>query len=558
MTDLAQSLDQLLGVLPEVRFPLELPGAHEHVEARDALAGQIRDYLLPRAATLDAPLLAVVGGSTGAGKSTLVNSLLRRQVTRPGVLRPTTRSPVLICHTDDADWFRSGRILPELTRSDAELPDTRALHIVETTELPSGLALLDAPDVDSVDDENRALARQLLLAADLWLFLTSAARYADAVPWGFLRAASARELVLGIIVNRCPPKTLGIVARDLARMLSEEGLGDAPLFAIEEQPLVDGLLPEEAIDPIRRWLGGITFEAESRAKVVKQSLGGALRQLDDSVAVLGRGLDEQREAADDLRAQAEGEFTTAGDRVAMAVGDGSMLRGEIVAHWHDVVGTTSLLRGLDDAVASLRARARRWFNAEPKAEEMQEVVSDQLAKVITEAAETAVDSTAQAWLRTSWGRELLTDDLRTLSTDFANRAITTVRGWQQDVMGLVTEQGRGKRFRARLLALGTNAIGATLMIVVFTATGGLTGAEAGIAGGTSLVAQRLLESVFGAGAVDRLATESRSLLDARVRKLMAEEAARFTAHVDASSVPDEVGQRLAAAAGVIREARAGL
>jgi hypothetical protein len=51
--------------------------------------------------------------------------------------------------------------------------------------IPAGLALLDAPDIDSVVVENRQLAAQLLAAADLWLFVTSAARYADAVPWSF-------------------------------------------------------------------------------------------------------------------------------------------------------------------------------------------------------------------------------------------------------------------------------------------------------------------------------------------------------------------------------------
>ena len=39
--------------------------------------------------------------------------------------------------------------------------------------------MLDAPDIDSVV-QNRQLASQLLAAADLWLFVTSAARYADA------------------------------------------------------------------------------------------------------------------------------------------------------------------------------------------------------------------------------------------------------------------------------------------------------------------------------------------------------------------------------------------
>ena len=76
---------------------------------RASLLKQLDDYVLPRLESLDAPLLAVVGGSTGAGKSTLVNSLVGAEVSRSGVLRPTTRSPVLVHHPADARWFTGDR-----------------------------------------------------------------------------------------------------------------------------------------------------------------------------------------------------------------------------------------------------------------------------------------------------------------------------------------------------------------------------------------------------------------------------------------------------------------
>src|SRR6185312_4018983 len=146
-------------------------------------------YLLPRLARLDAPLLVVVGGSTGAGKSTLVNSIVRTPVSPAGVLRPTTRAPVLVCHPSDMPWFTEANILPGLQRTTgassagSAAADIRTLQVVSAPALTPGLALLDAPDIDSVVDANRALATQLLAAADLWLFVTTASRYADAVPW---------------------------------------------------------------------------------------------------------------------------------------------------------------------------------------------------------------------------------------------------------------------------------------------------------------------------------------------------------------------------------------
>ena len=186
------ALSGLRAAIGATRYPLALPSAESARHSATALTDQLDDYLLPRLARLDAPLLVVVGGSTGAGKSTLVNSLVQARVSAAGVLRPTTRSPVLVCNPADAAWFRQGDLLPGLTRTTEPSDDPRArCSSSPRRRSPAGLAFLDAPDIDSVVDANRALAAQLLAAADLWLFVTTAARYADAVPWELLRTARA-------------------------------------------------------------------------------------------------------------------------------------------------------------------------------------------------------------------------------------------------------------------------------------------------------------------------------------------------------------------------------
>ena len=111
-TEVTASLERLRDELRSVRLGLELPDAAEARRVRDDLVAQVDDYLLPRLRQMEAPALIVVGGSTGAGKSTLVNSLIGSVVSPAGVLRPTTRVPVLACSPADVRWFEDDRILP--------------------------------------------------------------------------------------------------------------------------------------------------------------------------------------------------------------------------------------------------------------------------------------------------------------------------------------------------------------------------------------------------------------------------------------------------------------
>jgi dTDP-4-dehydrorhamnose reductase len=82
---------------------------------------------------------------------------------------------------------------------------------------------------------------------------------------------------------------------------------------------------------------------------------------------------------------------------------------------------------------------------------------------------------------------------------------------------------------------------------VFAQTGGLTGGEIAVAGGTSAVGQRLLEAVFGDAAVRSLATRARTDLQARVDALLRYEQARFDALVEVAAPPPQAADELRAA-----------
>ncbi|TFV63757.1 ABC transporter, partial [Blastococcus sp. CT_GayMR20] len=280
---LPDALTALRNQLTAVPLGLATADRDDARRAARAVADQIDDYLLPRLRDLDAPLLTVVGGSTGAGKSTLVNSLVGAQVTTAGVLRPTTRGPVLVCSRADVSSFSGDRVLPGLPRVTGSAGGPGTVQLVARDDVPPGLALLDAPDVDSVVESNRELAGQLLAAADLWVFVTTAARYADAVPWDLLRTAQERGTALAVVLDRVPPEAAGEVAADLAGMLERAGLAGARLFVIEERPLTEGRLPEDQVAPLRSWLHGLAADQEARAAVVRQTLTGALGSLEQRV-----------------------------------------------------------------------------------------------------------------------------------------------------------------------------------------------------------------------------------------------------------------------------------
>src|SRR4051812_1541863 len=361
---LSAALLELRCQLDHDLFPLAIGDVAADRRALKELIGQLDDYLLPRLAAIDAPLLMVVGGSTGAGKSTLVNSLVGEDVSRAGVLRPTTRAPVLACHPADVGWFEDDRILPGLARTTGDPDATSGLRLVPTERLPPGLALLDAPDIDSVVEANRALASQLLAAADSWLFVTTAARYADAVPWHLLHAARDRGTALSLVLNRVPPGAEE-VADHLREMLAEEGLPGTELLVVGETVLDDGRLPPAALAPVRRWLGALSADAQARDELVRRTLAGALDSLAPRVREVARALDAQSVAAGELRDAVDDAYAEALETIDGAIRDGSLLRGEVLARWHDVVGTGDLMRALESRVGWARDRLRSLVTGRP-------------------------------------------------------------------------------------------------------------------------------------------------------------------------------------------------
>lgn len=366
---LLDALSALRDRVDAARFPLPLPGAARARRNRAELLAQLDDYLVPRLCAPEAPLLAVVGGSTGAGKSTLVNSLVGRRVTEAGVLRPTTRTPVLVCHPDDHHWFAGPRVLPRLHRvwvpaqegaayeadgmddavepgapeasdgSEGEGPDDElsSLRIETDRSLPRGLALLDAPDIDSLVARNRELAAALICAADVWVLVTTATRYADAVPWHLLRTAKEYDVTLVTVLDRVPHQVAAEVSRQYDALLEHAGLGDVPRFTIPELPESagggSGLLPATAVAGLRAWLAQRAQDPAARTVATARTAAGVLSSLGARLPGLAGASAVQHAAAVRLLQRVEDAYGRAVERVRLAVESGEMLAGDALTHW---------------------------------------------------------------------------------------------------------------------------------------------------------------------------------------------------------------------------------
>ncbi|WP_084039500.1 dynamin family protein [Demequina sp. NBRC 110053] len=283
---LLDALVETRAVVADLEFPIPLGDADDTERMRSHMVEQLDHHLIPRVREEASPAIVVVAGSTGAGKSTVVNALLGEQLTASGVLRPTTRIPHVFHHPLDAE------VLSTIARE---------ATVISTEAVPRGLAIIDSPDLDSVRGENRDIAERLLEAADLWIFVTTAARYGDAVPWDALRRGSERGASIAMVLNRVTVDVAAQVRRELVERLTTEDLETLPLFVIPEDTEGGAHLPQDVVGGLGRWLDGVA--AASASTIVERTMHGATESLKEWLETLAERMDDQAVAAKEVRAE---------------------------------------------------------------------------------------------------------------------------------------------------------------------------------------------------------------------------------------------------------------
>ncbi|MGW3290615.1 dynamin family protein [Streptomyces sp. NPDC001002] len=526
---LLDALSALRDRVAAARFPLPLAGAPRARANRDELLAQLDDYLVPRLREPEAPLLAVVGGSTGAGKSTLVNSLVGRRVSEAGVLRPTTRTPVLVCHPEDHHWFSGMRVLPDLTRvwvphqepgDDLLLPGENPARVlrVETAEtLPRGLALLDAPDIDSLVADNRVLAAELICSADIWVMVTTAARYADAVPWHLLRTAKEYDAALVTVLDRVPHQVASEVSRQYAALLTKAGLGDVPRFTVPELPESawgGGLLPATAVASLRNWLIHQVQDPANRQHTLARTAYGVLDSLKSRMPELASAAAAQYAAALRLTSAVDAAYDSEHARVRGRLQAGAVLAGDALKRW-------------------------RAFPVDCSAGELLDALMESLAALLLCAVTAADERVDENWRREpAAGAPGLAD--RDPSLESAEHRIgMAVRRWRRELEEYAEEEVRD---------LDRTVAPDPEVVAVLVATALLGGRRARSAG------EGLAERIGAHGAL-RLRDRGGRLLAEYVDRVIHTERERRLAPLDALDVHPEPQAELIAALSVLQKER---
>jgi energy-coupling factor transporter ATP-binding protein EcfA2 len=543
-----EGVEPLISLADELgRLSFGLSGPSRRLLREQALGmRRLLHGLVARAGAPAAPLLVVVAGGTGAGKSTMVNSLAGTRVAATSVVRPTTRAPVLVCHPEDLSWFEDERLLgdlPRVTGRDDAAGVGRRLVLHTSAGLPPGLALLDTPDVDSVETANHRLAEEVLDVADVWIWATTARTYADEVGMTYLRRARLRQVLTAVVVTQVRAADRDEVLADVDRLLgAEQTVPDVRLHVPFVQ-IVDERVDDDSIASLRRWLTGLAPPGE-RTAIRRRALRGMSSAVPIELAPLLQAVEAEEATAARLRGALDQAYRPVHEQLATELDAGIPLRADVLDRWRVLVGAGDTLARVQTAAHRIRGMVRDLTGAagdvppgSPR--QVRAEVADTLSDALTRILEQAAWHARRRFESDPIGRGLLdaVPDLRGGDHDRPRRVRREVDAWGDQVASMVATVGAERKVQARRWSTALNAVATSAILVVFTISGGLTGGEVGIAALASAASQALLVRMFGEQNLRRLLADARVHLDERVTDLVVADRRPYERAIDAAAPP---------------------
>jgi hypothetical protein len=450
--------------------------------------------------------------------------------------------------------------------------------------MPRGIALLDTPDIDSVVRAHHEFAYQFLDASDLWLFMTSASRYADGPVWEILQHARDRKASLGVVLSRIPQAYRTELVQHFAAMLEANGIPAENRFVIPELPLLDGMLPPDAYKPVRDWLADTAARADRRVAVLSQTMSGVLDTFKSRVPTMAAHVEGQVVLRGQLRRTAEDAYERAYTDVGAGLRNGTLLRGEVLARWEDCVAGGDLRprRGskVPKAPMGLNKKGRRARRGPSRTAALNTALRSALESFIVSLADRAAEQVDASWRADPAGSVLLAGaaaerarDVRAKqvfesvfgpggqsghSADLADadtiragdaaqasafgraspelplRAARAVGAWQEHLTRMV--EAEDLRPASKRISFDDEALSLVVLVTMLSEDAPGASGPAPEEGSP----RQMLTSVFGPVMLAEILAKGRADLLHRVRLLLDEEMVRFVEVLDAAGPCDDV------------------
>ena len=415
-------------------LPLDVPGRRGAPRAcAREMVDQLEDYVLPRLIQIEAPLLDR-GRRLHRRRQVHAGELAGRHAGSPSPAcsgRPPGRR--CWCTTPPTpSWFDKDRILPGLARTAGATGDPGALQLVAAERgARRAWPCSTRPTSTRWRSATGRWPPSCSAAADLWLFVTSAARYADQVPVGLpqgRRRAQHRGRDRAGPHRRPTPSPRSAAtwpgcsppAACATRRCSRCTEGD-----VDD----DGLLPADAGAPrsAAGWTRSPPTPTPGPRSSSRPSTARSARSPRRTHDVADAAAEQVDDGAPAAARTSTAPTTRRSARIDEASADGTLLRGEVLARWQEFVGTGELLRvpGDQGRLAARPGRRLRCAGKPQQAERVTVAVESGLETLILEHAETAAERAAASWRSVAAGQHLLEDagrDLGRASRDFRARA----------------------------------------------------------------------------------------------------------------------------------------
>jgi hypothetical protein len=350
--------------------------------------------------------------------------------------------------------------LPRVRQEGLARPGRDGLLVLAACEgMTKGVALLDTPDIDSVVRAHYEFAYQFLDASDLWLFMTSASRYADAPVWEILQHARERGAALGVVMSRVPPGHRAELTGHFNAMLDANGITANHRFVIPETGIVDGMLPADVFKPIRDWLNETAQRADRRVAVLSQTMAGVLDTFKTRVPKLAAHVDAQVVLRGRLRRDAEAAYLAALTEFEAGTRNAQLLRGEVLARWQDYAASGDLGAALRGKRPSRKGRRARKGVSTTRISALDSALRAALQGLVVSVADRAAEQVARGWRAGSAGSALLAEAEATRAQgERAKREFESAFG---DTRGDGTGQGPQAGTAGTAGTLGTSSTSST-------------------------------------------------------------------------------------------------